>query len=617
MFRMSRFSLLSAVLLAPTAASAMSCDDIMGMVQVQIPSAIVVETMKSSGGVSEDVLQCLTTKGAPPEVLAQAKAMSSGAAVAAPKPTTAAPAPAPAPSSKFDEEETLGGDALDVGTGPAAADDAEAGEPDTGGGPAEIEAAIEAYRAKNYTQSSTALYEILRDGKFPDHQTKSEYYLAKSLDDMELYHSAQHYFMAVVKKGPSNPYFKYALPRLIRIAERTGNDYELLRIVAKIPPEAFPRQAKNHLYYLMGRKQFEREELTEAGESFQQVSSKSDLYMRAKYFEGVINQQRGKLKSAVMSFREVMSAQPPLVGDARSAQQIEDLKDLALMNVARIYYGLERYENADNYYSMVERDSTYWAESLFERAWTNFLRADLNLTLGLLLTVESPYFSDEEFIPEVTYLRALTFFNLCEYNEVERILVGFDAKYAPMQKEMDAFLNQYRDQKEVWDQAYDQYFTQRHDSSVLQQSVFARVLRNRDLSAMVRHLQMMDGEVENINKKTAAWKDTVGAELLKTIEEDRVLYKKKAGMELLREMDKLNEVLKDLLVRSEIVGFEVVDAQRADYEFKAAQGDDIEAGTKRKTDFATSRDTIYWPFNGEFWRDELGYYQYSEHGSCQ
>lgn len=621
MFRMSRFSLLSAVLLAPTAASAMSCDDIMGMVQVQIPSAIVVDTMKSSGGISADVLQCLTTKGAPPEVLAQAKAMSSGAAVAAPKPTSTAtspnPAPAPAPSSTFDNEETLGGAAFDVGPGAAAADDAEAAEPDTGGGPAEIEMAIEAYRAKNYIQSSAALYEILRDGKFPEHISKTQYYLAKSLDDMELYHSAQHYFMQVVKTGPGNPYFKYALPRLIRIAERTGNDYELLRIVTKIPPEAFPRQAKNHLYYLMGRKQFEREELTEAGESFQQVSSKSDLYMRAKYFEGVINQQRGKLKSAVMSFREVMSAQGTLVGDARSAQQVEDLKDLALMNVARIYYGLERYENADNYYSMVDRDSTYWAESLYERAWTNFLRADLNLTLGLLLTVESPYFSDEEFIPEVTYLRALTFFNLCEYNEVERILVGFDAKYTPMQKEIDAFLNQYRDQKDVWDQAYDQYFTQRHDASVLQQSVFARVLRNRDLSAMVRHLKLMDEEVVKISEKKAAWKDSVGADLLKTIEEDRVLYKKKAGMELLREMDKLNTTLQDLLVKSEIVGFEVVDAQRADYEFKAAQGDDIEAGTKRKTDFATSRDTIYWPFNGEFWRDELGYYQYSEHGSCQ
>jgi tetratricopeptide (TPR) repeat protein len=123
-----------------------------------------------------------------------------------------------------------------------------------------------------------------------------------------------------------------------------------MRIVAKIPPEAFPRQARNHLYYLLGRKEFEKDELTQAAEYFGQVSSKSDLYMRAKYYEGIIDQQRGKLKSAVMAFREVMEAQPPVVSDSRSAQEIEDMKDLALINIARIYYGLERYDNADNYY---------------------------------------------------------------------------------------------------------------------------------------------------------------------------------------------------------------------------------------------------------------------------
>jgi hypothetical protein len=33
-------------------------------------------------------------------------------------------------------------------------------------------------------------------------------------------------------------------------------------------------------------------------------------------------------------------------------------------------------------------------------------------------------------------------------------------------------------------------------------------------------------------------------------------------------------------------------------------------------DFATSVEFIYWPFNGEFWEDELGYYRYTEQGSC-
>lgn len=609
---------LGALLVSPVPASALGCDDIINMTTLNIPSEIVIQTIKTSTPPpSEQDVQCLRTRGAPAEVVAAAQAQASGAAVRAPTPVPGNPAPVPAPApaiGSFDEEQTLGGGTFDVGAGGGAgAEDAE--EP-TGGGPAELEGAIEHYRAKKFLTSSNELYEMLRDNRYPEQETKEQYYLAKSLDDLGMYHSAQHYFMEVVRKGPTNPYFKYALPRLIRIAERTGNDYELLRIVNKIPPEAFPRQAKNHLYYLMGRKLFEADELTDAAEYFQQVSSKSDLYMRSKYYEGIIHQQRGKLKSAVMSFREVMTAQPPISGDARATGEIEDLKDMALMNVARIYYGLERFENAENYYSMVSRDSTYWAESLFERAWTNFLRSDLNLALGLLLTVESPYFDDTDFIPEVTYLRALTFFNLCEFNEVERVLVDFDATYKPMKEEIDGFLGQYRDQKDLWDQAYDQYFTNPHESSTLNEAVFARILRNRDLSAMVRHLDLMDSEVAMINEQKAQWRDGVGSELLKTIEQDRIRYKKKAGNELLREMLKIDDMLDRLLTQSEIVRFEVVDAMRADYEFRAQTGD-IDAGTKRKTDFATSRDTIYWPFNGEFWHDELGYYRYTEHSSCK
>jgi TolA-binding protein len=598
-------------------ALAMSCDDIVNMVTLGIPNAIVIETMKSSGHqfTAEDI-QCLKTKKAPADVIATAQSMSGGS-TPAPAPTAPNPVPAPAPVSGFESDDTLGGPDVQQGAGPVSGDEQNVDDQEpTGGGPPELESAIEAYRAKKYLTSSNALYEMLRDGRYPDQETKIQYYLAKSLYDLQLYHSAQHYFMEVVRKGPSNPYFKYALPRMVAISDHTGNDYELLRIVTKIPPEAFPRQAKSHLYYLLGRKAFEKEDLTDAAEYFAQVSSKDPTYMRAKYYEGIIDQQRGKLKSSVMAFREVMDAQPPIVADARSAKEVEDMKDLALMNIARIYYGLERYDNADKYYGLVSRDSSYWAESLFERAWTNFLTKDLNLTLGLLLTVDSPYFHDSDFIPEVTYLRALTFFNLCEYNEVERILTGFDAKYKPMQAEVEGFLNQYKDQKDIWDQAYDQYFSNPNESSALPPAAFARILRNRDLGAMVRTLDAMDQEEAMINAQKAQWKDTVGDELLKVIEADRVLYKKKAGNELLKEMLKLNDMLKDLLVRSEIVRFEVVDAQRADYEFKS-QGNVVDAGDKERIDYAKTPDIIYWPFNGEFWRDELGYYRYTEHGECQ
>lgn len=589
-------------------AHAMTCADITAMLKVNVPTAIVIQTMENSGKTftAQDV-DCLKRNSAPADVVAAAERTAAVTAPPAPAPAPApGAAPQPAPSGGFGSDEMLGAHLPDEG------------EPPDEGGPPQIEQLVQLYRAKKYQTCSKEFYDLLASNAFPEHQTKIQYYLAKCLYDFELYHGAQHYFMEVVKRGPSNPYFRYALPRLVAIAEHTGNDTELLRIVDKIPPEAFPRRAQNHLYYLMGRKLFEESELSQAASYLRQISSKSELYMRSKYFEGIIASEQGKYRTAVQAFREVMQAEPPLAGDARKLQEIEDLKDLALINIARIYFGLERFDNADQYYAMVDRESTYWPESLFERAWASFWRQDLNQALGLLLTVQSPYFSEDEYIPEVTILRALTYFNLCEYDDVERILIRFEDESQAVIGELKTFVDQYRvgANQQILDQAYDAYFGRSHKGSRLQQALFSRVLRNRDLASIVRHLDMMDAELAAIDTKQGAFKATVGDELKRVIEADRQRYKVRAGRLLLIELARQQATLEDLMLQSEVIRFEVTDAQRQDYEFKM-QNPDVGSLDDRKIDFSTSKTIIYWPFNGEFWADELGYYRYTEHGSCK
>lgn len=610
---MFRSAVVSVALAASSPAfAALGCDEIMKMVDVNVPTTVVVTTIDGSGTrfTAADV-KCLTDRGAPEDVVAAAKKLMGSSAAAAddePAPTRTKAPVEEDDSTSFDKTESLGS------TVPAA-DDSGAEEDDSGG-PREIKDLIALYRAKKVLTASKGFFDLLEEGKYPDDESKISYYLAKSLFDLQMFHSAQHYFMEVVRKGPKNPYFKYALPKLVAIAEQTGDDTELLRIVDKIPPESFPRQAKNHLYYLMGRKLYEDEKYVEAAKYFQQVSAKSELYPKAKYYEGIIHNERGKYKSAVKAFQAVFQSDATPTDD-RQLREFEDLKDLALMNIARIYYVLDRFDMADNFYSQVDRDSTYWAESLYERAWTQFWQNDLNLSLGLLLTVRSPYYADEDYIPEAEVLRSLAFFNFCEHDETEKILIDFDAKYGPMKDEMKGFLDQYQGEsaKKLSDQAYDKYFVEKHRDSKLTKSFFLKILRNRDLADLVHHLDMIDEETALIDAQKDAWKTSVGAKIKEFMAEDQQRYKRKAGLVLLQEMAHEYEYLNNLMTQGEIIRFEVVDAQRQGYEFKM-QNPDVESLADRKVDFSTSRKIIYWPFNGEFWQDELGYYRYTEESQC-
>ena len=85
---------------------------------------------------------------------------------------------------------------------------------------------------------------------------------------------------------------------------------------------------------------------------------------------------------------------------------------------------------------------------------------------------------------------------------------------------------------------------------------------------------------------------------------DRQRYKRKAGLLFLSEMARTYQYLQDLLTQSEIIRFEVVDAQRVDYQYKMQNTELANSAENIDLDFATAKDIIYWPFNGEFWQDD-------------
>jgi tetratricopeptide (TPR) repeat protein len=603
-------------------AHALSCDDVMNMINVNVPTSIVVQTIAESGErFNADFVRCLTNEGAPAEVIDAARRQMASAAT--PKEDDEpAEAPAtnkvvkskPAASDLEDAGDAIGSRTSSRGRELADKDDEESGDKD----PARLETAVKQYKSKKPLSASYELYDMLSKNDFPDKETKIQYYLALSLYDLQMYNASQYYFIEVLKKGTGTPYFKYALPKVVTISKFTGDESDLSRIVGKISPDDFPRGARNQLYYLLALRMMDQDKLSEARKYLGQVSEKSDLYTRAKYLEGIIYNKQDKLKSAVRSFIEVSKTQ----GEAQTQQELEQLnriRDLSLLNIARIYYAIQRYPEAQTYYGYVPRSSRYWAEGQFESAWTNFMLSDLNLTLGQVLTLESPFYRDDEFIPEATVLKALTFFNLCEYGDVERLLTEFDARNAPIHQEMKDVLKTYSSEegKKLADQAFDRYFGPRPDPTVIPKSLFKRMLRNQELAGLVSHLESIDREEQLIAQQKSQWKNSVGEHLNKVASEDRERLKGRAGRAMLSEMVKMTNYLGDLIGQAQIIKFEVVDARRADYTYRLANPDLQDTSRGQNLDFATSSRFIYWPFNGEFWQDELGYYRYTEQGSCK
>ena len=171
-------------LMLPDTAAALSCDEIMNMVNVNVPTNIVVQTMKDSGDqFSQDELRCLSDAGAPSEVIAQAREMLSRA-----EPDEEPSGSTGSSRSSMDDDD----DVIGSRRGNDSDDLPEAGGPDSSSDPEDIKEAVKLLQAKKPLTASLRLYEILEDGNFPGEETKLHYYLGRALSDLEMYHTAQY-----------------------------------------------------------------------------------------------------------------------------------------------------------------------------------------------------------------------------------------------------------------------------------------------------------------------------------------------------------------------------------------------------------------------------------------
>ena len=126
---------------------------------------------------------------------------------------------------------------------------------------------------------------------------------------------------------------------------------------------------------------------------------------------------------------------------------------------------------------------------------------------------------------------------------------------------------------------------------------------------------MMEKERIRISEQNPTWKKEVGDDLLKNIAEDEQRYQKRAGKLLLKEMKTQRDTLNYLANQASFIKLDLSEQKIKEYK-KRANVDSLNFEDKFKVNFATSSSFIYWPFNGEFWEDELGYYKI-KHGSCK
>ncbi|HEY6907807.1 MAG TPA: tetratricopeptide repeat protein [Myxococcales bacterium] len=423
--------------------------------------------------------------------------------------------------------------------------------------------------------------------------------LARALRQRGLDFGAFYAYGQIVDAGPAQPGYLEALQAIAAISEASRDEVFGPNLLARVPAAQLaqlPPDARARIDAMLGLFAWRAGRSADAEALLRGVPATNPASPQARYLEGLL-QQRTDPERALSTFRGVIAA------DGASA----DLKEIAWLAVGRTLYGMHRYAEASAAYGKLPRFSRHWDEALFEGAYADLRDGKPGRALGKLYSLHSPHLRDE-FSPESYELAALIYHQRCLYPEVGDALLAFSREYVPMRQQIRKLLAAGPPVEAYWQML-------EAGDPRLPSAVLHHLQKNERVGSLSAYEKLLDAEARRVRGDRELSGSALGAELLERIAAQKTLTAQVAGKFVrgrLADMASLIEVLEG---DKEITAFETAKGEKEMLEANFDPRDQL-AGQKLRRPAMPATGHEYWAFDGEYWPDEIGYYEVTLKDAC-
>ncbi|TMA27533.1 MAG: tetratricopeptide repeat protein [Deltaproteobacteria bacterium] len=466
-----------------------------------------------------------------------------------------------------------------------------------------LEKALADYSEGRNQRAAIAFYSVAESGAAAENRAKAEYYLAQALNKVGLGFGSFYYNGQIIDAGPSNPYYDKAIEAAVALADQSHDEVFAPNVLNKAYNDQFsrlPAQVLAKIKYSIALLDYRGGKYDEAGQFLRGVPAESSSYPQAQYLSGLLLQRKDP-EQAVKIFRSILAV------EGSRFPELRELKELTHLALGRTLYGLHRPAEASEQYQQLPRFSRHWDEALFEGAYADLLNGDPGGALGKLHSLHSPHLSDE-FAPESLTLTALIYHRHCLYPQAREAIARFHRDYVPMKDRIRSVLESDPPVESYWQ------MLQPADSR-LPLSVQQHLKKNERIDSLTRSLVQLDLEAARVRADAELSKSALGADLLELIARQRELLAQVAGKFIRGRLADMAELIETLDGDKEIIAFETTKGEKEMIEASFnAQGKLASQRLYRPPTPQAGHE--YWPFDGEYWPDEIGFYKYTLKNAC-
>jgi tetratricopeptide (TPR) repeat protein len=511
--------------------------------------------------------------------------------------------------------------------------------PPPSGPPSEALAnALRLYQQESYAQASVQFQRIVQGetGDEPANVQKAQFFLGKCFYHLKFFQAALGVFEEIAMMSTGHLYFQTTLQWLAQLSRELPEPAGIIGLVGRYGDsiavlqefnKAETSDLYNELLFLMGRFWYKQGEFSKARDFFLEIDRANEYYTPAVFFVGITHVRERRAQPSAKAFLSIVDKYDgKLFLDADE----ERFLNLAWLSLARIYYSTNHYESAMEAWTHVPQASEYYLDALFEESWAFFQIDHFDRALGNIHTINSPYFN-QSFYPESLVLKAVIYFGQCMYEDAQKTVVRFRGKYEPIQSSVQSALAQFQDNQsffeflgklreldeagqidEEGESAENEATKQKTIMGFSQDSLYVikGALGDRTLLRNIEYVDVLNTEEKKLAKMPPMFiNSAAGVRIQQDINTAKTVAIDNTGNLARSRYERLLGEIQDLLNQATRVEIEILKALRGELDMEIKAEQEMAGPVTDESKIESDAEHMLWPFEGEFWRDELGYYR--------
>ena len=484
-----------------------------------------------------------------------------------------------------------------------------------------VDQGLNFYKQKNYRQAALLFYKAAYSSPANDKsKLAAKYYLGLTLNKMKL-HQVASFPLVSAAQGNNLSVSTKSFEQIVKASDALDDKSLLYYSLKKTKVEDLAEIGKELFYNRLADMYLDDNNPDRAMAELGKVLAINPENEEALYLKGLTFIKKNDPSSAIVNYEKLYKRYQDK--PATSVKKAE-----ATMALARSHYNSKHWADAISLYREIPKDNDLYRQAQAELTWSLFRAAQFRSALSVVQSLNTPYY-ENFYNPEALVLRSLILLFICQTEDLEKSVQLFQKNYLSTLNVLNVWngsnysaIEHYKEVEQTLSQ-----LKKIQDGNLpvfkgrLPFFVLRSILEEPDIKLKVSYLNKIKLE------KRSLYVQFQGSQSFlkfgtKIIDARIKNISAEIGEMIKAQLQEKEVELSEFASQFEFINYEMLNLKKEQAKKKAIASADAPVASPQvnkndKREFYIQNGYQYYPFQGEFWRDEIGNYQYVGVNRCE